>query len=81
MGDSCSEVKEEPKAGDMSGRSYPLPSSPPRTAAHNEQRREPQKARGVFHGKQSNYFAVGITNSAPLPMLSGQRCMIDFCFV
>ena len=27
------------------------------------------------------YFAVGITNSAPLPMLSGQRCMIDFCLV
>ena len=29
----------------------------------------------------SNHFAVGITNSAPLPMLSGQRCMIDFCLV
>jgi hypothetical protein len=28
-----------------------------------------------------SYFAVGITNSAPLPMLSGQRCMIDFCLV
>lgn len=27
------------------------------------------------------YFAVGITNSAPLPMFSGQRCMIDFCLV
>jgi hypothetical protein len=27
------------------------------------------------------YLAVGITNSAPLPMLSGHRCMIDFCFV
>jgi hypothetical protein len=27
------------------------------------------------------YCAVGITNSAPLPMLSGQRCMIDFCLV
>ncbi|MDP9965229.1 hypothetical protein J2W37_002949 [Variovorax paradoxus] len=27
------------------------------------------------------YLAVGITNSAPLPMLSGQRCMIDFCLV
>jgi hypothetical protein len=24
---------------------------------------------------------VGIANSAPLPMLSGQRCMIDFCLV
>ena len=31
--------------------------------------------------RKTNYFAVGITNSAPLPMLSGQRCMIDFCFV
>jgi hypothetical protein len=27
------------------------------------------------------YFAVGITNSAPLPIDSGQRCMIDFCLV
>lgn len=27
------------------------------------------------------YFAVGIANSAPLPVLSGQRCMIDFCLV
>ena len=24
------------------------------------------------------HFAVGITNSAPLPMLSGQRCITDF---
>ncbi len=29
----------------------------------------------------SDYFAVGMTNSAPLPMLSGQRCMMDFCLV
>ncbi|XQU70421.1 hypothetical protein OJJOAM_003210 [Cupriavidus sp. H18C1] len=27
------------------------------------------------------YFAVGIANSAPLPMLCGQRCITDFCFV
>jgi hypothetical protein len=27
------------------------------------------------------YFAVGITNSAPLAVLSGQRSMIDFCLV
>ena len=27
------------------------------------------------------YFAVGITNSAPLAVLSGQRCMTDFCLV
>jgi hypothetical protein len=27
------------------------------------------------------HFDVGITNSAPLPMLAGQRCMIDFCRV
>jgi hypothetical protein len=24
------------------------------------------------------YFAVGMTNSAPLPMLCGQRCITDF---
>ncbi len=27
------------------------------------------------------YFAVGITNSAPLGVLSGQRCMMLFCLV
>jgi hypothetical protein len=27
------------------------------------------------------HFAVGITNSAPLAIDSGQRCMIDFCLV
>lgn len=30
---------------------------------------------------QLTYFAVGIANSAPFSVLSGQRCMIDFCFV
>jgi hypothetical protein len=25
-----------------------------------------------------NYFAVGMMNSAPLAVLSGQRCIIDF---
>ncbi len=28
-----------------------------------------------------DYFATGIVNSAPFSVLSGQRCMIDFCFV
>jgi hypothetical protein len=27
------------------------------------------------------HFDVGITNSAPFEVLSGQRCMIDFCRV
>ncbi len=27
------------------------------------------------------YLAVGMANSAPFSVLSGQRCMIDFCFV
>ncbi len=27
------------------------------------------------------YFATGIANSAPLPMLSGQRCITLFCLV
>jgi hypothetical protein len=31
--------------------------------------------------KRADYLAVGITNSAPLAMLSGQRCMMDFCLV
>ena len=34
-----------------------------------------------FDRMRSAYFAVGITNSAPLAMLAGQRCMIDFCLV
>jgi hypothetical protein len=29
----------------------------------------------------SFYLAVGIANSGPLAMLSGQRCMMDFCLV
>ncbi len=37
--------------------------------------------RGVEPPHTEHHFAVGITNSAPLPMLSGQRCMIDFCLV
>jgi hypothetical protein len=28
-------------------------------------------------GSRGNYFATGIVNSAPLPMLSGQRCITD----
>ncbi len=28
-----------------------------------------------------DHFDVGITNSAPFSMLSGQRCMMDFCLV
>ena len=31
--------------------------------------------------RRATYFAVGIANSAPFSVLSGQRCMIDFCFV
>lgn len=38
--------------------------------------RAPSPATRLFH-----HFAVGIANSAPFSMLSGQRCMIDFCFV
>jgi hypothetical protein len=33
------------------------------------------------HGLTPAYLAVGITNSAPLPMLSGQRCITLFCRV
>jgi hypothetical protein len=28
-----------------------------------------------------HHFATGIVNSAPFSVLSGQRCMIDFCLV
>ncbi|SEJ87862.1 hypothetical protein SAMN05444746_104182 [Variovorax sp. OK212] len=39
------------------------------------------RVRGPRTRTGAAYLAVGITNSAPLPMLSGQRCMTDFCFV
>jgi hypothetical protein len=39
------------------------------------------KWRSPFFVALKTYLAVGITNSAPLPMLSGQRCMMDFCLV
>jgi hypothetical protein len=32
-------------------------------------------------GDIGGYFDTGMTNSAPLPIESGQRCMIDFCRV
>lgn len=31
--------------------------------------------------EQPAYFAVGIANSGPFALLSGHRCMIDFCRV
>jgi hypothetical protein len=49
-----------------------LKSPPPR----DHQRGLPnESARNDYSG---DYFEVGITNSAPFSMLSGQRCMIDF---
>jgi hypothetical protein len=38
-------------------------------------------AAGRPTGQIPRYFAVGIANSAPLPMLAGQRCMMLFCLV
>ena len=38
-----------------------------------------QQANRFFWG--DTHFDVGITNSAPFAILSGQRCMMDFCFV
>ena len=37
--------------------------------------------RSIGVDPRSAYFAVGITNSAPLAMLSGQRCITLFCLV
>ena len=46
------------------------------------------KPRGAGHaglhgrrGRQRAYFDTGIVNSAPLGVLSGQRCITDFCRV
>jgi hypothetical protein len=39
------------------------------------------EGRTTHQDRIARYFAVGIANSAPFSMLSGQRCMIDFCFV
>ena len=51
---------------------------------HNRQGQQdmrPVERAGWHQTASATYFAVGITNSAPLPMLSGQRCMMDFCLV
>src|SRR5690606_5351087 len=63
---SCSRSRYRGSRG--SGFAGPLAASPLRGEA-------PSGAQGGRH------FAVGITNSAPLEIDSGQRCMIDFCFV
>jgi hypothetical protein len=34
-----------------------------------------------LHAGSDGYFAVGMANSGPFMVLSGQRCMIDFCRV
>lgn len=54
----------------------------PTTAPANEKASSRHSATRPPQGKtKAVYFAVGITNSAPLPMLSGQRCMMLFCLV
>jgi hypothetical protein len=35
----------------------------------------------VPYSQATAHFAVGMMNSAPFAVLSGQRCMIDFCRV
>jgi hypothetical protein len=49
----------------------------------NKKRTGPGEDRCVLRGRdrEADYFATGIENSAPFSVLSGQRCMIDFCFV
>ena len=77
-GGGRSEVQEEdwakPGPGDMSAALRPSS--------------DPAQKGGDTHGllrcarsDESTYLAVGITNSAPLPIDSGQRCMMDFCLV
>ena len=52
-------------------------------AADEEQNMPPQAAdaRATAPPPKKSYLDVGMTNSAPLPIVSGQRCMIDFCLV
>ena len=54
-----------------------------RRAAHGRRADAAAGAGDQQHGAGQGrvHFAVGIVNSAPLGVLSGQRCMIDFCFV
>jgi hypothetical protein len=45
---------------------------------------EPKGSSDVHFSQEvidSPYFEVGMTNSAPLEILSGQRCMTLFCLV
>jgi len=45
-------------------------------------RSRPGHALAAPTSPQTNaHFAVGITNSAPLPIELDQRCITDFCFV
>ena len=48
MGDSSSEVKEEPKAGDMSERSHPSPSSPPEQQPTTNNATSPKRLTAFF---------------------------------
>ena len=44
-------------------------------------RTEAAEERDYPQGGNPTYFDVGITNSAPLAMVDGQRCITDFCRV
>jgi len=68
-------------SSEIGARKYAAAAGPPKAS------RASPSGGGELHAAQrsekpgGHYFAVGITNSAPLPMLSGHRCMIDFCLV
>lgn len=50
-------------------------------ANHPDEKKPPFLHGGRQVTQVALYLAVGIANSAPFSVLSGQRCMIDFCFV
>lgn len=81
-GGERSEVKEEDRAkpgpGDMSAAL--CLGSDPQKQPKKKSPATPKRDEAI-QTVEKDYLAVGITNSAPLPIDSGQRCMIDFCLV
>lgn len=78
-----SEVKEEDRAkpGPGGHERSPPPQLRPAAEAAKEKSLATPKRNEAIQTVKKDYLAVGITNSAPLPIDSGQRCMIDFCLV
>ena len=80
-GGGRSEVKEETSQAVGGHECSPSPQIRPATPVGKEKASLSPSAARPSEKRERYYFAVGITNSAPLAVVSGQRCMMDFCLV